>query len=333
MSAVIFQKEIIRGKGLGRYCVVSTMKNEAAFLLDWVAHHMALGFDDLVICTNDCEDVTVEMLRRLQALGLVRHHATQIWARTSVQRAALRQVTRLPEVRAAEWIWVCDADEFLVVKIGDGSVQALVAAAGDGAEVISVPWRVFGTSGVVEFEDRPVAAQFLRCEAMGDGTQAAYPKSLFRGMASVGRIGIHAPIAKADLGRDLRRELPGGQRFAPLHHPMFVPNDTRLAQVNHYALRSRQSFMVKRARGRVNHSADAMEIDYWDRFDLNDARCDAIGRYEDQVAAWRAQLMADGVLARMHRRAVRWHGARAKALCGLAANAEIVAQIAERQAL
>ncbi len=55
---------------MGGYTVITTMKNEGAFLLEWVAHHKALGFDHLVICTNDCDDPTTRMALRLQEMGL-----------------------------------------------------------------------------------------------------------------------------------------------------------------------------------------------------------------------------------------------------------------------
>ncbi|MDZ4135821.1 MAG: glycosyltransferase family 2 protein [Paracoccaceae bacterium] len=230
---------------MGGYSVITTMKNEAAFLLEWVAHHKALGFDHIVICTNDCADPTVQMALRLQEIGLARHHATRIWPATSIQRAALKQVRRYREVTRAQWLYVCDADEFLVVKLGDGSVRALVDAASPVAEVIAVPWRVFGSAGRRVYEERPVTQQFTRAQAQGDGAMPdpVYPKSLFRGLEAVQRIGIHGPIPRADLGRDLRRELPGGVAWQVLHHKLFAQADYRFAQVKHYALRSRDSFL------------------------------------------------------------------------------------------
>ena len=42
------------------FTVVSTMKNEGPYILEWVAHYKALGFDRIVVCTNDCEDTTVD---------------------------------------------------------------------------------------------------------------------------------------------------------------------------------------------------------------------------------------------------------------------------------
>ena len=62
----------------GRTTAVSMMKDEGPYVLEWVAHHLALGFTDLVVYTNDCSDGTDEMLLRLEALGLVHHRRNDI---------------------------------------------------------------------------------------------------------------------------------------------------------------------------------------------------------------------------------------------------------------
>jgi hypothetical protein len=295
------------------HTVITTMKNEGAFLLEWVAHHKALGFDHILICTNDCADHTRRMALRLQTLGLAVHHPTRPWAATSIQRSALKQATRYDVVRQSDWIYVCDADEFLAITLGDGSVQALTSAASSEAEVISVPWRVFGPDGRQAYEDAPVTQQFLRAAAE-DVNGFAYGKSLFRGLANVARVGIHLPVAREDLGRDLRREEAGGRPYRPQRHPMFVASDYGAAQINHYALRSAESFLVKRDRGRVNHTGQDMGLDYWDRFNLAETPCSAIRRYDERSEGWMARLMADADLAFMHRKAVAWHRARIAAL-------------------
>lgn len=314
---------------MGGYTVITTMKNEAAFLLEWVAHYKALGFDHLVICTNDCDDVTTKMVLRLQDMGLARHHPTRHWPVTSIQRSALKQARRYGEVTEAEWIYVCDADEFLVVKLGDGTVRALVAAASAEVEVISVAWRVFGPDGRRDYVDAPVTGQFCRAGAE-DMRQGIYAKSLFRGLENVQRIGIHAPIPRAELGRPLRREMAGGIGLSPEINGMLAARDYRLAQVNHYALRSRDSFLVKRDRGRVNHTGQSMEIDYWDRFDVADVECNAIRRYDDAVAKWRVQLLGDDALSALHAQAVAWHKAKVAELRARPDYAPLLAELEER---
>jgi hypothetical protein len=316
------------------YTVITTMKNEGAFLLEWVAHHKAIGFDNILICTNDCADPTRDMALRLQAIGLARHHDTRVWQATSIQRSALKQAKRYPEVTGADWLYVCDADEFLVVKFGDGTVQALTGAASAGVDSLPVPWRIFGPNGQRSYRPGPVTQQFTmarRAPPTG-AVSPAYPKSLFRGLENIHRIGVHQPVPRDDLGRAFISEMPGGQPMVAQHHKIFVQADYRFAQVNHYVLRSRDSFLVKRERGRVNHTNDSMDMAYWDRFDVAHVPCHAIRRYDRAVAAWMQLLLADAALERLHSQAVTWHIARIAALHADPAWAGIIAATEERLA-
>ena len=52
------------------FLIVSTMKNEAPYILEWVAYHKAIGFDAFLIYTNDCTAGTDFMLDRLEELGV-----------------------------------------------------------------------------------------------------------------------------------------------------------------------------------------------------------------------------------------------------------------------
>ena len=48
---------------------VTTQKNEGACLLEWIAYHKIIGFTDIVILSNDCEDGSDEMLDHLSKAG------------------------------------------------------------------------------------------------------------------------------------------------------------------------------------------------------------------------------------------------------------------------
>lgn len=318
---------------IGGATVVTTMKNEGAFMVEWAAHYLALGFDRFVICTNDCEDPTPEIALRLQAMGLARHHGTRKFDRTSMQRSALKQVRRYAEVTTADWVYVADADEFLTIKLGDGSLRALIAAATPEVEVISVPWRIFGPNGVERYEDLPVTQQFHYASPTPrrPAITPIYCKSLCRGDIDMFRLGIHAPVPRPELGRPFVTELPGGKRIDNASKAIHVPADFSAAQVNHYALRSSDSFLVKRDRGRVNHSDQDMDVGYWDRFDIAVERCDTVRRYDAASAEWRARLMADAEIARLHQQAVKWHRGRIADLKSRPEWAETIAAIAQRQ--
>lgn len=37
-----------------RTLAILTQRNEGAFLLEWLAHHRAIGFTDFLVFSNDC---------------------------------------------------------------------------------------------------------------------------------------------------------------------------------------------------------------------------------------------------------------------------------------
>jgi Glycosyl transferase family 2 len=56
-----------------RATILLGLKNEGAFLIEWLAHHRACGFTDFLVYSNDCTDGTDLMLDRLQAMGQLTH--------------------------------------------------------------------------------------------------------------------------------------------------------------------------------------------------------------------------------------------------------------------
>ncbi|MDM7458789.1 MAG: glycosyltransferase family 2 protein [Paracoccus sp. (in: a-proteobacteria)] len=315
-----------------RFCLISTMKNEGPFILEWLAHYKSLGFDDIVVCTNDCEDGTDTIMKCLQDRGLVRHHPTRRWERTSIQRAALKQASRTSQVKDARWVFVCDADEFLTIKIGDGTVRDLVRLSNIEADVISVPWRIFGPNGVRDFVDQPVSRQFTMAETAPapDNQAGKFVKSLFTGIERFQRIGVHAPIPHEDHADSIVTVLPGGAVYK--RGPVRTANQPNFdfAQVNHYALRSVDSFLVKRARGRPNHESHTLGFDYWTRFDRNDVADDAIRRYDATVAEWMARFRAVDELMALHQDAVAWYHRQVAALRADPEWQQTIAMIEER---
>ena len=293
------------------YTVVSTMKNESPYILDWVAHYKTLGFDHILVCTNDCTDPTVEILLRLQELGHVTQHNT-IVRKAGIHRSALRQASRRYDiVMNAKWVFVCDVDEYLNIHIGDGSVRALVEGSGPDADCISVPWRIFGPDGVEEIVDKPVTEQFAMGEYEWDEKErpltGKFVKSIYTNQHKFQRMGLHAPVSLEEHISDTKRVLPGGldsvidgkRRETP---PLFTH-----AQVNHYALRSMDSFLIKRARGRANHMSHVLGVDYWNKFNLNDEKDTSIDRYKKAKNKILKEFKSDKVLKSLHKDAVEWH--------------------------
>jgi hypothetical protein len=48
--------------------VVSCMRNEAIFLLEWIAYNLVMGFTTVAVATNDCTDGTDRMVKKLSRI-------------------------------------------------------------------------------------------------------------------------------------------------------------------------------------------------------------------------------------------------------------------------
>lgn len=71
--------------------IFTTMKNEGPYMLEWVAYHRSLGVDHFVIFTNDCDDGTDDMARRLQQLGIATHVSNEVKEGGNPQHRMLRR--------------------------------------------------------------------------------------------------------------------------------------------------------------------------------------------------------------------------------------------------
>lgn len=288
------------------------MKNEGPYLLEWVAHHKALGFDQLVVAHNDCSDGTARMLRRLTQMGIVSHHRTHLNTMIGVHRSALKQGRARLAPDDNDWVFVCDTDEFLNVHVGDNSVQALIEHSGPDSDIISIPWRIFGQDGQRDFVDARITRQFLATErpyvdAQTTPLTGKWMKSISRNNSKYKRQGIHHPVVSERHEKGLQWVMAGGAPQKTAEDRAANPPSWAAAQINHYALRSLDSYLVKRDRGRANHMNETLGLEYHAKFDLNHEIDTSVLRYEAATSVIYEYLMSDKTLRDLHLAAVDWH--------------------------
>ncbi|RMH46820.1 MAG: glycosyltransferase family 2 protein, partial [Alphaproteobacteria bacterium] len=299
----------------GRTCIVTTMKNEGPFILEWVAYHRAIGVDDFLVYTNDCTDGTNELLDVLQARGLVQRRDNPFRGTgLKPQHAALQAAEDEEVVRNAGWAICMDVDEFINVHVGQGRLADLYEAVGD-ANLISLTWRLFGNADIARFEDRFVIEQFTRCapEFVRKPHQAWGFKTLFRNLEIYKKMGVHRPKGlKPDLWDQIRWVNGSGR---PMPRTM-LRNGWRstpetygydLVTLNHYAVRSAESFLVKRDRGRVNHVERDQGLAYWFRMNMNAEEDRSILAKLPRLKAEWSRLMADAEIRAAHEFCVARH--------------------------
>lgn len=298
----------------GTVLAVSMMKDEAPYLLEWFAHHLAVGFTDILVYTNDCTDGTVEMLQRLQALGLGHHRPNVIRDGVKPQPSALSHAQAEPLVAAADWVMVFDADEFLAINHPSGHLDGMLDdAVAQGANGIVVTWRIFGSNGVTDWSRAPVTEQYTRAAPplwrMGWGV-----KTLFRFDPEYWKLGIHRPTIRnkhlEDGFPDTVHWLNGsGEKMEDYFKFRGWRSIRRTvgfdwAQMNHYAVKSIDSYAIRKLRGNVNNKADKYNADYWSLQDRNEVPDTRILRHAEARAAIMAQLLTDPVLRDLHEAAL-----------------------------
>ncbi|WP_233193023.1 glycosyltransferase family 2 protein [Acidimangrovimonas sediminis] len=303
-----------------RFLIVTSMRNEGAFLLEWLAHHRAAGVDHFLVYSNDCEDGTEAMLDRLAALGWLTHVPNPGPHPKGPQWEGLRRADRHPLVAGAEWVLVSDVDEFVCVKVGDHTLRALVDAQPE-ATAFTLTWRMFGNAGLVDYRDAPVTETFTRAApaVLHWPWRAAMFKTLFRNDGSYGKLGVHRPRQPDRARLEAARWVDGSGR--PLSGNFltnrvfsdFGQDNYGLVQLNHYALGSMESFVVKRDRGRANRGGE-FDLGYWVERNFSaveDGAAEALGPARRALLA---ELRADPELGPLHDAAAGWRKRRFEAL-------------------
>lgn len=323
----------------GQVTAVSMMKDEGPYVIEWVAHHLAIGFSDLVVYTNDCSDGTDDMLIRLEELGLAHHRRNVIPEGLRPQPSALNHAQEEPVVCQSDWVMVFDADEFLSIRHGDGTLDGLIAAAkAQDANGIVVTWRIFGSGGVVDWSRAPVTEQYLMA-APTTWNKGWGVKTLFTFDPEYWKLGIHRPKMKS---KWIKTDFPDRVKWlngsGRVMEDYFKFRGWRSivrtlgydwVQLNHYAVKSVDSYAIRKLRGNVNFKKDKYNSDYWALQDRNEVRDDTMLRYTARRNAIIAQLLSDPVLHRLHHAAVERAEARLAEIKATEAYARLKADLAK----
>ncbi|KEJ89473.1 glycosyltransferase family 2 protein [Sulfitobacter donghicola] len=296
------------------HLAILCVRNEGAFLLEWLAHHQAVGFDKFLIFSNDCQDGTDTMLDQLEKMGLVTHVRNEgPYDNGGIQFTALKTAAKHKLTRKADWILPLDVDEFVNIHCGDHTLPALHAAIPD-ATAITLTWRLFGANGQVRYSPAPVLDTFTKAAPaiMHWPWRSAMFKTLYRNDGTYKKPGVHRP-------RDLNEKKKADARWfdsngEPLPEQFvnkrifsnFSKDNYGLVQLNHYPLGALESYVVKADRGRAVHSDHILGLDYWVERNFNTNEDTSI----QSLAAPRSEalqaMLSDETLSNLHNSAVAW---------------------------
>ncbi len=297
-----------------RILLVTAMRDEGPHLLEWIAHHRAIGVTDFLVFSNDCRDGTDAMLEALGDIGVV--HVPNVPPEgKSIQWNALKQGWAHDLRKAVDWVLCIDSDEFIALREPLAGLPDLISACGD-PDAIVLPWRLFGHSGQARLRDALTTETFTRAAPPG----CAYPvtarqfKTLFRAKGPFRQIGVHRPRLKKDAtaiwADGSGRRMPDA--FGQAEHRINLyglPEASDLVQLNHYSVRSAESFMLKRARGLPNRRGKGIDMAYWVERNFNTVEDRSIARMVPGTKAVLEEMMAVQGMRDLHEAAHAHHHA------------------------
>lgn len=272
-----------------RICLLSAIKNEGPDVLEWALYHRLVGFDHILVYSNDCTEGSDDLLDAIAGLGWLTHRRHTAPAGVSPQDAVAARAKSDPALHGADWLMWLDADEFLVVHAGDQRVQSLIPAARN-ADALALNWRNFGDGGHDFTDESLVTERFTYGMALSN-PQSRSVKTLFRLTDRIEAFAIHRPIFtpgdevpfRDGAGKPLRHAFQFGRNKddRPKHR---VPEDRqswRIGQINHYPVKALDRYLLKRLRGNgldPNLSPERFNPEYLDIFNFNEVEDTTIQR-------------------------------------------------------
>jgi hypothetical protein len=151
---------VTEGLTMTRCALVVIAKDEARYLPEWVAYHLAIGIDRIFLYDNDSTDSTPTLLERLAQSFPIERIDWPGAGRESPQRSAYND--SLARLSDFEWVTFIDVDEFLVPWGFDG-VKSFLAAIPPDISMVAMNWRNFGSSGRSDPSYESVLKTFPRC--------------------------------------------------------------------------------------------------------------------------------------------------------------------------
>lgn len=307
--------------GKPKHVLISSIKDEGPFLLEWVAHHLVLGFDRICIASNDCRDGSDRLLAALGRAGYIAHVPNVLQPGDIPQHAGYDKIRATQGIDAAEWLMMLDADEFLNVHVGAGRVGDLTDRAEANVDVIALNGRFFTDAPGGNWQPGRVCAQFVAPVAVRHKANAAL-KTLTRDPSRFRAVHNHSMVGFQGKGRlrvlwgdgtvrDLEKGVP---MWKQLRNGPLRQISHRLAQYNHYGIKTWDSFLLRRDRGRgavaemVPEKARHTDAYFAERSEP-EGQDRSIARYEAEVVARMQAMLQDDEIRRCQQDCERLYGA------------------------
>ena len=217
--------------------ICAIAKNEGPYFQEWIEWHRKQGVEKFYIYDNESTDGTREVLEPYIASGLVDY---TYFPGQKMQLAAYDDCFERHRLEM-RWLAIIDLDEF-IVPIKDRSIPEFLHRM-EKYPVVEINWLVYGSGGAKKQEPGGVMERFRR-HSLPEHRLNTHVKSIVDPRRVCGGV----PLTKGFRDRKPQQDV---------------------IRINHYAIKSYEEFLSKRARGRARTNS-LRDMNYFDAYDLND---------------------------------------------------------------
>lgn len=236
-----------------KFAIVAIVKDEAPYLIEWLAFHRAIGVRDFFIYNNESADETYKITRMHRHLGVT----VKWWPRVADQSPQITAYEDFIEHHSSDYRFVAfiDLDEFIMPQVGLELNDWLETIPDDAGSIV-LNQRVFGSSNQTAYNQDLVLRRFSRCSTSAY-SENRYVKPIYRSEALAGMQDIH--MGEMKHGRRLLSDF----REARINQlePCSVTDVCHAPlQLNHYILKSMEEYQAKKLRGNAHAASEAFRF-------------------------------------------------------------------------
>ncbi len=237
--------------------VCAIAKNEGPYFKEWIEWHLQQGVDKFYIYDNESTDCTKEVLMPYIESGVVEYN---YWSGQKQQLATYDDCFNRHRLET-RWLAIIDLDEF-IVPIKDKNITDFLRRM-EKFSAVEINWLCYGSSGAQKKEPGGVMERF-RQHSHPEHQLNRHVKSIVDPRRVCSMIGCHEAARISGQVADSH-----GKPLKKARNQRMPQQD--VIRINHYAIKSYEEFLAKRARGRARVTS-LRDMGYFERYDLNDIK-------------------------------------------------------------
>jgi hypothetical protein len=235
--------------------VCAIAKNEGPYFKEWIEWHRKQGVEKFYIYDNESTDCTKEVLAPYIESGLVEYN---YWPGQKQQLATYDDCFERHRLDT-RWLAVIDLDEY-IVPMKDESIPAFLRHM-ENFSVVEINWLCYGSGGAKTREPGNIMDRF-RKHSHTEHKLNTHVKSIVDPRRVCTMTGCNEAARVSGKAVD-SHGVPLTKGFRDR-----VPQQD-VIRINHYAVKSYEEFLAKRARGRARVTTQR-DMSYFEAYDLND---------------------------------------------------------------